>query len=266
MLGTEFAIDKQFFLDLGGYDPGMEIWGGEEMELSFKTWMCGGSMWVIPCSSVAHLFRLAKHRSFPFHLTNILRVAHVWMDDYKHEVFERYGDVCNDRDVGNITDRLKIKEKLQCKNFQWYMKNIAYMADVPKDVIAQGEIHNQGKPEQCLCAAVGGWSDPENLKVKTRQCQRRGYEEFWMITKSGLLRRDSRCVLYSATTKKLTHVECNDTNQHMKWNFTMNNTLVHELSGKCLSLRNDLTMEECSQGEELQQWKLVRRPKAPPIR
>lgn len=36
MLGTEFAIDKQFFLDLGGYDPGMEIWGGEEMELSFK--------------------------------------------------------------------------------------------------------------------------------------------------------------------------------------------------------------------------------------
>ncbi|OLP81220.1 Polypeptide N-acetylgalactosaminyltransferase-like 6 [Symbiodinium microadriaticum] len=36
--------DRSWFLHLGGYDPELRIYGGEEMELGFSAWQCGGSV------------------------------------------------------------------------------------------------------------------------------------------------------------------------------------------------------------------------------
>lgn len=35
-IGCAFAIDREFFFEIGSYDTGMDIWGSENVELAFR--------------------------------------------------------------------------------------------------------------------------------------------------------------------------------------------------------------------------------------
>ena len=36
MVGSAFAIDSKYFEEIGTYDEGMSIWGGENLELAWR--------------------------------------------------------------------------------------------------------------------------------------------------------------------------------------------------------------------------------------
>uniref|UniRef100_A0A4W5N0T0 Polypeptide N-acetylgalactosaminyltransferase n=1 Tax=Hucho hucho TaxID=62062 RepID=A0A4W5N0T0_9TELE len=127
MAGGLFAMDRKYFNELGQYDSGMDIWGGENLEISFRIWMCGGQLLIIPCSRVGHIFRKRRPYGSPggqdTMAHNSLRLAHVWMDEYKEQYLNLRPEL-RERAYGDISERQAVRQRLQCRSFKWYLDTI----------------------------------------------------------------------------------------------------------------------------------------------
>ncbi|MGH0134516.1 UNVERIFIED_CONTAM: hypothetical protein FKN15_061362, partial [Acipenser sinensis] len=90
--GGVLAVERHYFQNIGAYDPGMSLWGVENMELSIRVWLCGGSLEILPCSRVGHLYHHHVPYSLPDEETvvkNKIRVAETWLDSFKNIFYKR---------------------------------------------------------------------------------------------------------------------------------------------------------------------------------
>lgn len=256
MAGGLFSIDRKFFERLGTYDSGFDIWGGENLELSFKTWMCGGRLEIVPCSHVGHIFRKRspyKWRSGVNVLRrNSIRLAEVWMDEYKKYYYDRIGNDLGD--YGDISSRTKLRSDLQCKGFKWYLDNVYPELFIPGEAVASGEIRNENS-RQCIDSAAK--SEDLHKKVGLWPCHNQGGNQYWMLSKTGEIRRDEACLDFAGTDVIL--YPCHGSKGNQFWMYDhQTHTLKHGSSRKCLALstnKDRLLMESCDAAEPRQRWK-----------
>lgn len=260
--GGLFVIDKAFFEKLGKYDMMMDVWGGENLEISFRVWQCHGALEIIPCSRVGHVFRKQHPYTFPGGSGNIFtkntrRAAEVWMDDYKQYY---YAAVPSAKSVpyGSIKGRLELRDKLQCKSFKWYLEHVYPELKVPdKQDVAFGAIQ-QGT--MCM-DTLGNFADGT---VGMFTCHNSGGNQEWALTKSHQIKHLDMCLTLvdTAPGNSVKLYQCNTANTYQKWKRFNNNRMLHHMTyDLCLDSiehrSKGLTAEKCDTSSYNQQWRFT---------
>ncbi|XP_053804135.1 polypeptide N-acetylgalactosaminyltransferase 3 isoform X2 [Vidua chalybeata] len=202
--GGLFSISKDYFEHIGSYDEEMEIWGGENIEMSFR------------------------------------------------------------KTFGDISKRLDLRQRLQCKNFTWYLNNVypeAYVPDLNplfsgylKNIgnrmcLDVGENNHGGKPLiMYSCHGLGGnqyfeYSAHHEIRhniqkelclhaskgpVQLRECTYKGQktfavgEEQWLHQKDQTLYNEALHMCLTGNGEHPSLASCNPSDPFQKWIFGQN--------------------------------------------
>ncbi|KAL6728833.1 hypothetical protein Aduo_010568 [Ancylostoma duodenale] len=270
MAGGLLAANREYFFEVGGYDEEMDIWGGENLEISFRVWMCGGSIEFIPCSHVGHIFRAGhpydmtgRGGNKDVHGTNSKRLAEVWMDEYKRLYYLHRHDLM-DTDVGDLTARKELRKRLGCKSFKWYLDNVIpgkFILD--EDVQAYGVLHTTVDGFR-MCTDTLQRDEHGSHMLGVYPCQGKGSPpQLMSLSKAGHLRRETNCaeVVSSENMRRGTvrMSRCHDGSP--VWLYE-NSLLKDKDSGLCLSsaglkASDDVIVVQCDINDQHQIWKFV---------
>ncbi|KAG8232623.1 hypothetical protein J437_LFUL012979, partial [Ladona fulva] len=219
MAGGLFAIDRSYFFEVGSYDESMDIWGGENLEISFRIWQCGGSLEISPCSHVGHLFRKSTPYSFPGGIGDILyanlaRVALVWMDDWAEFFFRFSPEAAKLRDSVSVEKRLQLRHQLQCRSFRWYLTAVWPEHFLPMEDRFFGQVKNIAS-NKCIERPI---ADPKHAvgPLSIGSCYDHGnlstpavnflMQQLFVFTPNGSLMTDeSVCMDASLSSQQISH-------------------------------------------------------------
>ena len=80
------SSSKSTGVTLSNLTQKLQGWGGDNVVFSLFMWRCvdGGSIWVLPCSRVGHMFRDEERRPYSVSVDQVVenyhRIAQTWLE------------------------------------------------------------------------------------------------------------------------------------------------------------------------------------------
>lgn len=263
MAGGLFAVNRKFWFTLGEYDDEMRGWGGENLELSFRIWMCGGRMDFLPCSHVGHIFRGSHPYEVPggFNenfIRNSARLAEVWMDEYK-EAYYFVRPAARKVDLGDISSRVKLRKELQCSSFKDFLDSMfpGKFVPLPSETTAFGQLKTKlpGQAHELCLDTLGKQNSGEVIGIyPCHSTDTPSQNQAFLFAKTGHLRIIwDKCIQVTGSALMLS--QCGS---DAYWRLDGENSegsLVHIHSGNCLTAASasELTAVPCD-GSAGQHW------------
>ncbi|XP_026352741.1 polypeptide N-acetylgalactosaminyltransferase 15 isoform X4 [Ursus arctos] len=260
------AIDRHYFQNTGAYDPLMSLQGGENLELSLKVWLCGGSVEILPCSRVGHIYRNQETHS-PLDqeaaLRNKVRIAETWLGSFK-ETFYRHSPEAfslSKAEKPDFTERLQLQRRLGCRMFHWFLANI-YPELYPSECRPRfsGKLHNTGLGFCVDCQAEG---DILGCAMMLAPCSDSRQQQHLKHTgRKEIHFGNPQHLCFDVRREKVILQNCTEEGpaiHQQHWDFQENGMIVHILSGKCMEAvvqesSKDLYLRQCD-GKASQLWR-----------
>ncbi|KAM4839805.1 putative polypeptide N-acetylgalactosaminyltransferase 8 [Urocitellus parryii] len=263
------AANRLFLGEIGALDGGMLVYGGENVELSLRVWQCGGKIEILPCSRVAHLERY--HKPYAWDLSiflkrNALRVAEIWMDEYKHMVYLAWNIPLQNSgiDYGDISSRIALRKKLKCKTFDWYLKNVYPLLKPTLNIVGYGRMKNSLDKSICLDQGPVPGNTPIMYPCHEFSPQNIYYHqtgEFYMGNLIAEANFDDRCLTDPGHGENPTLEPCSMAAQsglHIHWDFKQGRAIINRDTKRCLEIRKHssgaymLVLQKCT----MQTWEI----------
>ncbi|XP_054846729.1 polypeptide N-acetylgalactosaminyltransferase 15 isoform X2 [Eublepharis macularius] len=250
--GVVVAVDRHYFQNTGGYDSDMIPSGAENLELSIKTWLCGGSVEILPCSHVGHVYRAGILYNFDNEDAierNKIRIAETWLDSFKDLFYEQNRNVFLISKAGrpNCTECFQLRRRLGCKGFQWFISNVyPELHPVQRRTRFSGKLYNSGVG---FCAEYKTQQDAAGGYIQLSPCNNHINQHFEYNGMKEISFGSAQQLCFDVRHEKVVLQNCTKemeiSPQH--WDIKENGMIVHILSGKCIEgMKTDLCLRKCN--------------------
>ncbi|ESO96034.1 hypothetical protein LOTGIDRAFT_64398, partial [Lottia gigantea] len=130
LMGQVIAVNKQYFRGIGGFPDYFDGWGAEDVDLSIKSWLCGGGVVKCRCCHITHLQKKRPYEIQNNPQINVRYIADLWLDEFK-PIFQCTTTALGPIDSSVLLRTKTLKEKLKCKPFKWLLENVYPELEIP---------------------------------------------------------------------------------------------------------------------------------------
>ncbi|XP_071428421.1 polypeptide N-acetylgalactosaminyltransferase 9 isoform X2 [Pithys albifrons albifrons] len=185
MIGCSFVVDREYFGEIGLLDPGMEVYGGENIELGMRN---------------------------------------------------------PGVDFGDVSERIALRQRLQCRSFKWYLENVYPEMRVYNNTVTYGEVRNSKASGYCL--DQGAEEDDKailypchGMSSQLVRYSSEGVLQLGPLGSTAFL-PDSKCLVDDGKGRTPTLKKCEDVLRPAQrfWDFTQNGPIISRDTGRCLEV------------------------------